>query len=405
MVPPRLAQHGGVLTRTVAARVVRNHWNKACLVHFSSTATTPTSLLHQQQQQQQQQPPPPIFHWLDLRDSGLSILERLLLEECLLHSDRHRSWLMAGHHDAGPHRYLDNNNNNDWSSCPPPNTLNMTIVMGIGNKAELVLDCEAVQKASVPIIRRFTGGGTVVLDQDSIWTTVIGRPHPPPPLLESPVLAGAMARPATTATATATTSNPTPTTLYYPKQVLEYSTERFIRPLFERLQAKQLQQQQQHHNAPPPPDHSTTTFLPFSLQENDYCLGDYKVAGNAMHIGQHGWLHHTSFLWNYQHEHMQQFLVIPTKRPKYRQARTHDQFLLKLQHHYPNVSKSDVYTLLHQISVDHPPSPPPSRLPFVRFEPVTVEYTMALVQQAVPGGLSAWWNSKSCRTRLWTTSG
>ena len=58
--------------------------------------------------------------WLDLRGSGLSVLERLCLEECILQKEAHggftrttsssapppRHWVIAGHHEAVRHRYL-----------------------------------------------------------------------------------------------------------------------------------------------------------------------------------------------------------------------------------------------------------------------------------------------------------
>ena len=65
--------------------------------------------------------------------------------------------------------------------------------------------------------------------------------------------------------------------------------------------------------------------------ENDYVFGDHKkVGGNAQSIVKGGWLHHTSFLWDYDRENME-YLTLPEKRPEYRQDRSHDDFLVKLK--------------------------------------------------------------------------
>ena len=57
--------------------------------------------------------------------------------------------------------------------------------------------------------------------------------------------------------------------------------------------------------------------LTFRLRENDYVLGDRKVGGNAQSVGSGGFLHHTSFLWDWDDANMD-YLVLPQKRPAYR---------------------------------------------------------------------------------------
>ena len=37
----------------------------------------------------------------------------------------------------------------------------------------------------------------------------------------------------------------------------------------------------------------------FSLRENDYVLGAHKIGGNAQSIVKGRWVHHTSFLWDF----------------------------------------------------------------------------------------------------------
>ena len=71
----------------------------------------------------------------------------------------------------------------------------------------------------------------------------------------------------------------------------------------------------------------------FSLRADDYVLGgDRKVGGNAQCISKDKWIHHTSFLWDYDPAHMA-FLALPAKRPEYRGDRDHGAFLSRLRDH------------------------------------------------------------------------
>lgn len=70
----------------------------------------------------------------------------------------------------------------------------------------------------------------------------------------------------------------------------------------------------------------------FQLRENDYVLGEKKFGGNAQTITKNRWLHHTSFLWDYEESRMG-FLKIPQKAPDYRQGREHDSFITRMRHH------------------------------------------------------------------------
>mmetsp|Transcript_2515 Transcript_2515/g.3627 ORF Transcript_2515/g.3627 Transcript_2515/m.3627 type:complete len:105 (+) Transcript_2515:477-791(+) len=49
------------------------------------------------------------------------------------------------------------------------------IIMGIGGKPSQLLNIPLVQKDDITTIKRFSGGGTVVVDTSSLWTTFIGR--------------------------------------------------------------------------------------------------------------------------------------------------------------------------------------------------------------------------------------
>jgi lipoate-protein ligase A len=77
------------------------------------------------------------------------ILSQLRLEEALLRSHT-GNWCVL---NRGP---------------PAP-----SIVMGISGVAERLVDMEAARAAGVPILRRFTGGGTVVVDDGTLFISFV----------------------------------------------------------------------------------------------------------------------------------------------------------------------------------------------------------------------------------------
>lgn len=177
--------------------------------------------------------------------NSISILEQLQLEEALLRSDE-----------------------NNW--CLINSGVQPAIVMGISGKAENLLNVEKVHQDKITVIKRFSGGGTVYVDENTIFVTFIcnssdfsfpPQPHP----------------------------------------ILEWSYKLYKK------------------------------FFPFlELKENDYTFNDKKVGGNAQYIQKGRWLHHSSFLWDYDVEKMD-YLLLPEKRPKYRSDRPHSDFLCSLR--------------------------------------------------------------------------
>jgi lipoate-protein ligase A len=49
----------------------------------------------------------------------------------------------------------------------------------------------------------------------------------------------------------------------------------------------------------------------------DYVFGDRKFGGNAQSIIKNRWIHHTSFLWDYDVRNMA-YLKLPSRVPQYR---------------------------------------------------------------------------------------
>ena len=241
-------------------------------------------------------------------------------------------------------------------------------------------------------LKRFSGGGTVVLDYNSIWTTVIGRRDD----LVDP---------------------------HFPRPIMEYTANRIFGPTFERLAAKQTAKANTMSSSAKDKSLKLTMILDtkscgienngrmvtlprhnvqstgkttedelvatpiFRLRENDYVLGERKMGGNAQSIGKTGWLHHTSFLWDYHAENME-YLTLPAKRPDYRGDRHHRDFLVKLTEVYPALTKADFFAALAETCEEE-----------FRVERVTLSQAMQIVN--AQGGMKVWLQTKS-RTRVLT---
>ena len=192
----------------------------------------------------------PTLHVVNL--DQIPILQQLQWEEALLRADA-RNWCILNR-----------------GSAP-------AIVMGISGQVQHLIHQEKLQKAPIPLIRRFSGGGTVIVDEDTLFITLICQARD---LSVSP----------------------------FPRPLMQWTAELY-RPLF--------------------------SSHPFRLEENDYVLGERKWGGNAQSIIKGRWLHHSSLLWDYKPDFMD-YLLMPTKMPIYRQGRSHADFLCSLRDFWPN---------------------------------------------------------------------
>lgn len=181
--------------------------------------------------------------------NSVPIFRQLQLEEALLRTDERNFCIIN-------------------TNCPK------AIVMGISGNADKLLDVSLIAQDKIPVIRRFSGGGTVVIDEGTLFISFICNP--------------------------ADFSFPA-----YPQAILQWS-EQFYFPLFPEK---------------------------FHLRENDYVIGMRKVGGNAQYIKKQKWLLHTSFLWDFSQKNMD-YLLLPEKRPSYRQDRTHVDFLTQLSSYF-----------------------------------------------------------------------
>ncbi len=178
---------------------------------------------------------------------GTPIFEQLKLEEALLRADD-RNWCLINR-----------------GSTP-------AIVMGISGKGEAMLHHDQVERENIEVYKRYSGGGTVVVDEETLFVSFIGNHD----LLD---------------------------------------TECFPEPLMRWTE----------------PFYAGT---PIELKENDYVIGEKKVGGNAQYIKKERFCHHTSFLWDYKEERMA-CLTLPKKQPKYREGRDHKSFITPLSSHLP----------------------------------------------------------------------
>lgn len=185
------------------------------------------------------------IHLLHLKN--IPIIQQLQLEEALLRAD-------------------------DRNFCIVNEGSSRAIVMGISGKEEELIDIEKTKKAGIDVIRRFSGGGTVIVDEDTFFVSFILQKK----LFSFPP---------------------------FPERILKWS-ESFYQ--------------------------SALPMKDFALKENDYVLGNLKCGGNAQYIQKDRFIHHTTFLWDFKDDNMK-YLLHPKKVPKYREERSHLDFITRMK--------------------------------------------------------------------------
>lgn len=125
------------------------------------------------------------------------------------------------------------------------------------------MEVTAAAAARVQLVKRFTGGGTVIVDSNTLFATLI---------MQQDALPGVEP---------------------FPQPIMRW-TEGLYMPVF-------------------------GSAGPFALRENDYVFQHKKFGGNAQAITRGRWLHHTSFLWDYCPGNMA-LLKQPARAPEYRKV-------------------------------------------------------------------------------------
>ncbi|KNC50498.1 biotin/lipoate A/B protein ligase [Thecamonas trahens ATCC 50062] len=171
------------------------------------------------------------------------------------------------------------------SRCPEP-----TVVLGVAGRVSKDVRTEAVAADGVKLVRRYTGGGTVYVAKGTMLASLILDARAVPQLAAS---ASALS----------------------PKSLMEWS----------------------HHAVYGPALRQDA----FALRENDYIAESSsdgapppaKFAGNAQSLARHYFVHHTSFLFDFDPALLERYLTLPEKRPQYRASRSHSDFVRALGPH------------------------------------------------------------------------
>ncbi len=145
--------------------------------------------------------------------------------------------------------------------------------MGLSSSPEEWIDLPQIKASPVPILHRCSGGGTVYVDDNTLFATFIMSRHSLP--IEP-----------------------------FPKSILHWTADFYRNAL----------------------------GLDLTLVENDYTLSNKKIGGNAQYLKKEKWLHHTTFLYDYDPKKMN-LLLNPKRQPDYRNGRNHDDFLTTLKSH------------------------------------------------------------------------
>ena len=156
-----------------------------------------------------------------------------------------------------------------------------TIALGVSSKTSELVDEKEARRRDAVVVRRCTGGGTVLCDRD---TLLIGM------VMES--------RSSALFEEAAETR--------YPRDVMRATGARVYARVFDKCGT-------------------------FATRENDYVFGDVKFGGNAQAMSRGRFLHHTSFLYDCDAEAMRAMLRTPTRAPAYRNGRSHEDFVTRLR--------------------------------------------------------------------------
>jgi lipoate-protein ligase A len=392
-------------------------------------------------------PPPPRLAWLDLRGMGLSVLERLVIDELLLRHDDDarggmagggvRNWAIVGTHEPVTNGILlpsqtsttnvDANDDDDVNgSC--------VIVMGIGGKPEKLLNINDVTADGVLVLRRFTGGGTVVVDHSSLLVSLIVRNED-----DDDDDDGGSSSTSSSSARSIDGGGGRQRRYRDPRKIMEWTLDQVYGPAFdgwnEEIVTKRRRQKRDANMVASSSSSTTTTtagggdgrrtlifhgkscglsggdgasmthrapgvvrsndggydrIMPnIRLVENDYVLDGRKFGGNAQCISSGGFLHHTSFLWDWNDDNMN-YLSLPHKRPTYRGDRSHGEFLVRLKDTYGGGDGGERNSLFRHVKR--------AMGGRYRLEEATLRDVLDIADEKF-GGLQGWFDGK-CRTSV-----
>ncbi|SBS85994.1 lipoate-protein ligase 2, putative [Plasmodium ovale] len=241
-----------------------------------------------------------VLYFLNL--TKLHIYEQLLLEESLYRLSSYLcdslnkvgfvvindtcGGVLVGGHGA---KWEEKERSNDAAS-------NRCVVMGISGKVkDYVKDVNYVEENNILLIRRYTGGGTVYINNNCVLLSLI-LPH----TFEKEKK-------------------------IYPSNITEWAFNTIYKPLANEGGKKKDDLFNEN----------------FYYHENDYVCKIYdeknekiilkKVGGNAQAFSKNYFVHHTSFIWFCNFDEMNNVIVNPSKQPVYRKKRSHNDFLTSVK--------------------------------------------------------------------------
>jgi lipoate-protein ligase A len=220
-----------------------------------------------------------------VRTRGLCVLRQLRLEETLFRAND-ENWAIVN--DGAPRR---------------------AIVLGISGKPHRLIDVAAAHEDDVLVIKRFTGGGTVVVDADTQFVSLVmnGDAIPNVPLFPRPLMrwTGDLYGGVVGTNDDSGVFRDLPNwRLHQDDYVVETRSELASNDRDDRVDRVDARGDEPR------------SFL--------------KVGGNAQSISKTRFVHHTSFLWDFDVATMKKYLAVPEKQPAYRENRAHEAFLAPL---------------------------------------------------------------------------
>ena len=213
-----------------------------------------------------------------VRTRGLCVLRQLRLEETLFRAND-ENWAIVN--DGAPRR---------------------AIVLGISGKPHRLIDVAAAHEDDVLVIKRFTGGGTVVVDADTQFVSLVmnGDAIPNVPLFPRPLmrwtgdLYGGVVG---TNDDTGVFRDLPNWRLHQDDYVVETRSELASNDRDDRVDRVEKNRVDRVDRATAVS--RSKTFL--------------KVGGNAQSISKTRFVHHTSFLWDFDVATMKKYLAVPDK--------------------------------------------------------------------------------------------
>jgi lipoate-protein ligase A len=162
-------------------------------------------------------------------------------------------------------------------------------VMGISAKPHDVLEPSFFEQTEIKLIKRYSGGGTVIVNEQTLFFTLICNKS-------------------------------------------QWNTKPFPEPIMRSVEP------------------IIADAIPSCrLYQNDFVIGERKCGGNAQMITRDRFVHHISFVWDFDPFQMA-YLKQPEKQPAYRAWRAHNDFMIPLKELMPwDVLQSRLTTSCHRL--------------------------------------------------------